>query len=61
MNKEIFNGTWIEMKGKVKQKWAELTDDDLLKIEGKHEAIYGILEKRYGYAKDKAKKMIDSL
>ena len=61
MNVDIFKGSWIEVKGKLKQRWAELTDDDLLKVEGKHDEIYGILEKRYGYAKDKIKNMLDDL
>lgn len=61
MNSHIFNGTWEETKGKIKQKWADLTDDDMLKIQGKHDEIYGILEKRYGHAKEDAKKMIDEL
>ena len=61
MNAQIFKGTWEETKGKIKQKWADLTDDEMLKVEGKHEEIYGVLEKRYGYAKDDAKKMIDEL
>lgn len=61
MNAQIFKGTWEETKGKIKQKWADLTDDEMLKVEGKHEEIFGILEKRYGYAKDDAKKMIDQL
>lgn len=61
MNANIFKGTWDEAKGKIKQKWADLTDDEMLKVEGKHDEIYGILEKRYGYAKDDAKKMIDDL
>ena len=61
MNAQIFKGTWEETKGKIKQKWADLTDDEILKVEGKHEEIFGILEKRYGYAKDDAKKMVDEL
>lgn len=61
MNTTIFKGTWNEVKGKIKQNWADLTDDEMLKIEGKNEEIYGILEKRYGYAKDEAKKMVDKL
>jgi uncharacterized protein YjbJ (UPF0337 family) len=59
MNAQIFNGTWEEIKGKIKQKWSVLTDDDLLKLEGKHEEIYGLLEKHYGYARDEVKKMLD--
>lgn len=61
MNSSIFKGTWNEIKGKIKQQWADLTDDELLRIEGNHDEIYGILEKRYGYAKEDAKKMIDDL
>ena len=61
MNAQIFKGTWEETKGKIKQKWADLTDDDILMVEGKHDEIYGLLEKHYGYAKDTAKKMIDEL
>lgn len=59
MNTQIFNGTWEEIKGKIKQKWAYLTDDDLLKLEGKHEEIYGLLEKHYGYAKKDVQQMLD--
>jgi len=61
MNASIFKGTWDETKGKIKQKWADITDDEMLKIEGNNDEIYGILEKRYGYAKDEAKEMIDKL
>ena len=42
------------MKGKVKEQWGKLTDDDLDKIEGKSEQLLGLLQQRYGYARDKA-------
>jgi uncharacterized protein YjbJ (UPF0337 family) len=61
MNTEIFKGNWDQVKGKIKQKWAVLTDDDLLRIEGKHDEIYGILEKHYGHSKDEIKKLIEEL
>lgn len=61
MNASIFKGQWNEVKGKIKQKWADLTDDEMLKIEGNNDEIYGILEKRYGYAKEEAKDLIDKL
>lgn len=61
MNSEIFKGNWEQIKGKLKQKWGELTDDELLQIEGNSQRIFGILEERYGLAKDDAKKAIDSL
>lgn len=61
MNKEIFKGQWNEIKGKLKQKWADLTDDDLKKIEGKHDEIYGIMQKRYGQSKDEVNKSLEDL
>jgi len=54
MNKDIMQGKWKEMKGKVKEQWGKLTDDDLDRIEGKSEQLVGLLQQRYGYARDKA-------
>jgi len=54
MNKDVIQGKWREMKGKVKEQWGKLTDDDLDKIEGKAEQLLGLLQQRYGYARDKA-------
>ncbi len=61
MNTEIFKGQWNEVKGKLKQKWGELTDDDLKKIEGKNDEIYGILQKRYGQGKDEVNKQLEDV
>ncbi|WP_133135878.1 CsbD family protein [Legionella rowbothamii] len=58
MNKDIFEGNWKEISGKMKQVWGKLTDDDLKKIEGNHEEIYGKLQKHYGYTKDEVKKLV---
>ena len=54
MNEDIFKGKWKELKGSVKEKWGELTDDDVTKVEGQSEKLVGILQKKYGYSKDKA-------
>lgn len=54
MNKSIISGKWHEIKGKVKEKWGKLTEDDLTAIDGKREVLLGKLEKHYGFAKDKA-------
>ena len=54
MNEDILKGKWKEIKGEVKQKWGKLTDDDLAQVEGKEEELVGLLQKRYGYAKEKA-------
>jgi len=54
MNKNVMQGKWREMKGKVKEQWGRLTDDDLDKIDGKSEQLLGVLQQRYGYAREKA-------
>ncbi|MGD1075643.1 MAG: CsbD family protein [Thermodesulfovibrionales bacterium] len=54
MNADILKGKWKEIKGEVKAKWGKLTDDDLTEIEGHEDKLVGLLQQRYGYAKDKA-------
>jgi uncharacterized protein YjbJ (UPF0337 family) len=58
MNWDIAEGNWKTLKGKVKQQWGKLTDDDLTKIEGKREELLGRIQERYGVAKDEADKQI---
>ena len=58
MNRDIFEGKWDEIKGKMKQAWGKLTDDDLKEIEGNHEEIYGKLQKHYGYTRQEIEKMV---
>jgi uncharacterized protein YjbJ (UPF0337 family) len=57
---EDVEGNWKEVKGKVKEKWAKLTDDDLTAINGQRDQLEGRLQKRYGYAKDQARKDVDT-
>jgi uncharacterized protein YjbJ (UPF0337 family) len=54
MYEDVLKGKWKEIKGGLKEKWGKLTDDDLTEVEGQKEKLLGILQKRYGYAKDKA-------
>jgi uncharacterized protein YjbJ (UPF0337 family) len=54
MNEDILKGTWLEIKGRVREKLAKLTDDDLGETEGKREKLLGLLRKQYGFIKDKA-------
>jgi uncharacterized protein YjbJ (UPF0337 family) len=58
MNKDIFEGSWNELKGKMKQQWGRLTDDDITQIEGTHDEILGKLQKYYGYTEEEARKAI---
>lgn len=60
LNANIWKGRWHEIKGRIKEKWAQLTDDDLLEIEGNQEKLKGIVEKRYGIEQEQAKKNVDA-
>jgi len=60
MNKDKFEGKWKEFKGKVKEKWGKLTDNDLTQINGKYDQFVGTLQKRYGYEKEQAEKEFNS-
>ena len=53
-------GNWKQVKGKVKEKWGQLTDDDLDTIAGRRDQLEGKIQERYGIAKDQVKKDIDS-
>jgi uncharacterized protein YjbJ (UPF0337 family) len=60
MNWDRIEGNWKQFTGKVKEKWGDLTDDDIARVNGNREQLEGLLQQRYGYAKDKAKQEIDS-
>jgi uncharacterized protein YjbJ (UPF0337 family) len=61
MNEDRLKGDWKQVKGKAKEKWGELTDDDLDQIDGKKDQLVGKLQERYGYAKDEAERQADEL
>ncbi len=55
-----FEGNWKQVKGKVKEHWGKLTDDDLNVIDGKRDQLEGKIQERYGIQKDIARKEIDA-
>jgi uncharacterized protein YjbJ (UPF0337 family) len=59
MEKLKIKGAWNEVKGKLKQKYGELTDDDLVFTEGKEDELYGRLQQRLGKTKDQIRKEIE--
>jgi uncharacterized protein YjbJ (UPF0337 family) len=61
MTKLQFKGSWNEVKGKLKQRYAQLTDDDLTFAEGKDEELLGRLEKQLGKTKEQLRTEIESL
>jgi uncharacterized protein YjbJ (UPF0337 family) len=59
MNWDRIEGNWKQFTGKVKEKWGDLTDDDLTPINGRRDQLEGKLQERYGYTKDQVKKEVD--
>ena len=59
MNEAILEGKWNQFKGKVKEEWGELTDDELDQIEGKRNQLVGLLQEKYGYRLEKAEEEVD--
>ncbi|WP_339921662.1 CsbD family protein [uncultured Flavobacterium sp.] len=58
-NSEEIKGNWNEMKGKLKQKFADLTDDDLLFEEGKEDVMWGKLQQKLGKTEKEIKSLFD--
>ncbi len=59
MDADILKGKWKEIKGGIKEKWGKLADDELTELEGNIEKLLGLLQKRYGYTKEKARQEYD--
>jgi len=58
MNKDQAAGQWKQLKGKVKEQWGKLTDDDLTRLEGDQEQLAGRIQERYGVAKEEAERQV---
>lgn len=56
INMDQIAGSWKQLKGKIQQKWGKFTDDDILKMKGTATELEGILQQKYGYTKEEAKK-----
>jgi uncharacterized protein YjbJ (UPF0337 family) len=61
MNHLQIKGSWNELKGKLKQQYGNLTDDDLVFSEGKEDELLGRLQKKLGKSKDEVRQMIEKL
>lgn len=60
MNKDRIEGNWKEIKGKAKQRWGELTDDELDRMEGRRDQLVGAVQKHYGRSRDEAEREVDA-
>jgi len=59
MNWDIVEGNWNQWKGHLKEKWGDLTDDDIQRLHGKKDQLAGAIQERYGIARDEADRQID--
>ena len=59
MNRNILEGKWKQLRGIVREKWGELTDDELDEIAGNSERLAGVLQEKYGYTQMEAERQID--
>ncbi|MBC7949451.1 MAG: CsbD family protein [Chitinophagaceae bacterium] len=53
-NRDVLTGKWKEIRGRAKQTWGKLTDDELDRISGRFDELTGLLQQRYGYSKEQA-------
>lgn len=60
MNTDILEGKWKQLRGEVRERWGELTDDELDQIAGKRDQLVGKIQEKYGYARDEAERQVDS-
>lgn len=59
MNRDILEGQWKQIKGKVKQQWGRLTDDELEQMSGTYDELAGLIQERYGYSREEAMNELD--
>ena len=59
MNWDRVEGNWKQFKGKVRETWADLSDDDIERMAGKRDQLVGRIQERYGIAKDEAERQVD--
>ena len=60
INRDVLMGKWKQLKGKVRQQWGKLTDDQLDRISGRYEELVGLIQERYGYSREEAGRQVDT-
>jgi len=60
MNEDTLQGQWTQLKGKVKEQWGKLTDDEIDQLDGKKDQLVGRVQERYGIARDQAERDVDT-
>ena len=58
MNSDRWEGNWKQIRGRVKEQWGKLTDDDLDRVDGKMDQLVGRIQERYGMAREEAERSV---
>lgn len=61
MNNTVLSGKWTELKGEIRKMWGSLSDDDIEKTKGNVQSLAGIVQQKYGYAKDSVADKLNEL
>jgi uncharacterized protein YjbJ (UPF0337 family) len=59
MNRDTLKGQWTQLKGKVREQWGKLTDDEIEQMQGNTEQLIGKLQERYGRTREQAEQEVD--
>jgi uncharacterized protein YjbJ (UPF0337 family) len=59
MNADVFKGAWKQAKGKVKEVWADMTDDEVSRIDGDYDKFVGTIQTKYGYTKEDSRSKVN--
>ncbi|MGH7264603.1 MAG: CsbD family protein [Candidatus Rokuibacteriota bacterium] len=59
MNRDTLKGQWMQLKGKIRQQWGKLTDDEVEQLQGNSEQLIGRVQERYGYTRQQAEQEVD--
>lgn len=60
MNWDQVVGNWTQLKGKLREKWGDLTEDDIARLAGNREQLIGRLQERYGIAREEAERQVSN-
>jgi uncharacterized protein YjbJ (UPF0337 family) len=58
MNRDQFQGNWKQLRGKVREQWGKLTDDEFDRMAGNRDQLIGKIQERYGVARDEAERQV---
>ncbi len=59
MNRDTLKGQWMQLKGRIRQQWGNLTDDDVDRMQGTAEELIGKIQERYGRTREQAEQELD--